>query len=69
MVVIHLHKLPVITNECKIELTGLTGNVILNKKIRKSSETTLDISELKNGIYLLEIHTSGKTYIRKIIKS
>lgn len=62
-------KIPLLANDCIIEITDLTGKAHINKEIRQSDEITLDISYLRKGVYLLKLQTEGKTYFRKIIKS
>lgn len=51
------------TNECQLQLTSLSG-VVLIEQTMTSAETTLDLSSFTNGLYLLlvELNREKKTY-------
>lgn len=50
-------------------LTDLAGKTIQQDVLDYSGETKLDVSQLKNGTYIIKISTKDGTYSRKIIKN
>lgn len=55
------------TGNAAITLTDLSGRVIIQKETNRQN-TTLDVSGLNAGIYLLEVHVDGVVIRRKIMK-
>lgn len=51
-----------------IKVYGLTGQMILSKEI-ETSENRIDVSNLKNGVYLLDINGQQNSTISKLIIS
>lgn len=54
----------------KIDIFALSGKwiqVIVPNVITASSQTTIDVRELKKGIYFLRITASGKVFTKKIV--
>lgn len=58
-----------INQEGEYTLTDLTGKTIQQDVLDYSGETKLDVSELKNGTYILNINTKDSNYSRKVIKN
>jgi hypothetical protein len=62
------------TNEIKIDFP-MTGNfrveIITNSGItalKSMNQNTIDISELKSGIYFIKLISSEKIYMQKVVK-
>lgn len=49
-----------------ITISGISGNIILKGNIIKS-EVSIDIEELTNGIYIIQIDTGSNVFYRKIV--
>ncbi|RKF03739.1 putative secreted protein (Por secretion system target) [Tenacibaculum lutimaris] len=47
------------------KISTLTGQTVLNGKV---THHTIDLSNLKNGVYILEVNDSQKSFTKKIIK-
>jgi hypothetical protein len=54
--------------EANIEVITLGGNVVLKSKVASQQVIHLDLSSLKNGIYILKIDSEKYDYQTKIIK-
>lgn len=57
--------LNIISSEGIIQLTNLSGKVILTKK--QQGKSTIDVSSLPNGIYLIHLQTENIITTRKIV--
>ena len=57
-------------NEAKIEIINITGELVYSSKFLSESNTIIgvDISGLKNGIYILRYFIDNKYHLQKIIK-
>ncbi|AEA44457.1 T9SS type A sorting domain-containing protein [Fluviicola taffensis] len=54
----------------KVELSTFSGQKIILKEITVPNDTMIDVSELKNGIYLLTItDNKGNKYTKRIVKN
>jgi len=51
----------------EIEISNLSGEKVMVKTINLSDKESLDVSQLKAGVYLLNINTVDKRYIEKVI--
>jgi len=51
-----------------LAIYDLTGRKVYSGKVPGPNNLTLDVSELKNGLYLLKAETNQGTFISKIIK-
>lgn len=49
-------------------LFDFLGNLVMQKNTEHEKQTSLDVSTLANGIYLLQFNTSKKVYTTKIVK-
>lgn len=58
-----------LNQEGNYTLTDLTGKTIQQDVLDYSGETKIDVSELKNGTYIIKIETKDGIYSRKIIKN
>ena len=58
-----------IRTSSKEKITSATVLDLLGKKIMTVNSNTVDMSELSNGTYLIEIKTDNNTYSEKIIKN
>ena len=63
------NKLTVIANEmCNVEISDISGKVIITKDL-VGSTTYIDMSEFKNGIFLLKAtNSNGEFLVRKLLK-
>ncbi len=53
-----------------VELTDLSGKIIINKPLTNYSRgTSINIKQLSPGIYILKLNAKGTTYSKKIIKN
>ena len=52
----------------KLIITSLDGTEVKRVYLKEDHQTRIDIHDLVSGIYILEIHTSNKVFIKKIIK-
>jgi len=52
--------------EGELILRDYTGKSVLTKVVKQ--ENQLDISDLPNGVYMIEIKTSGGIWIEKVLK-
>lgn len=59
-------QLPQLYDNASVSLSTLVGKTIKTYEIRGSE--TINISQLKTGIYLLRIQTNGKQFIKKLLK-
>lgn len=50
-----------------ITLVDIAGRVILTEEIRQNNKTMIDISQLQNGIYFVQVNGNGHTSTQKII--
>lgn len=50
-----------------ITVSDITGKICLEKTTLNDNET-IDISELKNGVYIISIKTDNDVFTTKIIK-
>lgn len=50
-----------------IEILSLNGQVERSRIVEFDSTTSLDVSNLPNGIYLLKINSESETFVKKII--
>jgi hypothetical protein len=50
-----------------IDFFNVLGENVLSKKIN-SSNTQIDISELKSGVYLLSIQSENQSTVKKLVK-
>jgi len=50
-----------------VELTTLDGQILDKVNISSGSDTTLDVSPLPTGIYLLKSYHQGKIYVHKLM--
>jgi endo-1,4-beta-D-glucanase Y len=58
-----------IKNYIKLEITSLSGNILLSRHLLFSDKITIDVSLLKKGIYILRISDDyGKSEFLKFIK-
>ena len=56
----------------KVILIDLTGRIMISQSINISSSNelvSLDISSVSSGVYFLQIHSSNRTIVNKIIVS
>lgn len=51
-----------------IKIITLTGNTVIQRK-RNMQNNKIDISGLKNGVYLVELQTNNKIYTKMIVKN
>lgn len=57
------------TNVKKIEIVDIMGKVVMQKSVGNASQTSLSISELQKGIYVIKaISAQGKILMSKFIK-
>lgn len=56
------------TNQFKLLLKNVEGKTILNKSIANQEEYSLNLSDFKQGIYVLEIHSTKQFKAFKLIK-
>ncbi|RZW45363.1 MAG: T9SS type A sorting domain-containing protein, partial [Flavobacteriaceae bacterium] len=54
-------------NNCKIFIYDLIGKVVLDDEISNDSTKLLNVSNLNNGIYMLQIVTDTMSTTRKIV--
>ncbi len=54
-------------SKIKLTLYDISGNVILMKQLTRKS-STLDITELEKGIYMLKLELNNKIYAKRIVK-
>jgi hypothetical protein len=52
----------------KLDVISMTGELILSQEVNLNNEVEVDISHLKNGVYLFRISTSAQTKIFRISK-
>lgn len=52
----------------EIKVLNILGETIFSKQIGNTTKATLDITELSNGLYFLQILTNNKLFNHKIIK-
>lgn len=50
----------------KIEVLDLTGRVIVSE-LRNTTQTTIDLSKLNNGVYFVKVNTEKGNYTQKIV--
>lgn len=55
-------------NELEYFVTSITGALVLQNKVYTNS-TEIDLSGLKDGVYVLKLIANNKTFIYKIVKS
>ena len=56
------------SNIAEVRIIDINGTVLLQKAYRDCKETSLDISELSSGIYMLQVITERDCNLRQIIK-
>jgi len=50
----------------RINMISLLGKVLLEKKVEEI-ETSLDVSDLEPGVYLVEVECAGRVAVRKLV--
>ncbi|WP_299223121.1 glycoside hydrolase family 9 protein [uncultured Aquimarina sp.] len=60
-------KFPISKGSSNIKIYSIQGKKILSKQLQ-DTESTIDISNLTSGLYLVKITTEGRSYTTKIIK-
>jgi len=56
------------TENLNITIKDVTGKEVLNNKINFLNKTDINISELRNGIYFINIENQEMNYVNKLIK-
>ena len=51
----------------KIEVIDLKGNVSVVESLTNSTQVTLDLSNLNNGLYFVKIQTKGGTIVKRVV--
>lgn len=51
-----------------VEMTDMTGRVVLSKKVIQAQETVLSLHELSAGTYFIRLETAGAVVLRKVVK-
>ena len=51
-----------------IEISDISGRIILKQETLNTGEVQLDISNLKSGVYFVNIQSEGKRFVEKILK-
>ncbi len=51
----------------QISITDITGRVVLTVDINQGNKANLDVSQLQNGIYFVQVNGNGHTTTQKII--
>jgi hypothetical protein len=54
--------------QATIRISDVSGKVIIKKEFRNSSKIEMDLSQLKSGMYVIEVLSNGKSSSRKLIK-
>ena len=52
----------------RLTITDISGRIVWNQNESSNSNTTIDLSLCKNGIYFMEIISGGERSVRKLIK-
>lgn len=52
----------------KISISDVSGRTIMKKEFRNSSKIEMDLSQLRSGIYYIEVMSNGKSSTKKLIK-
>ncbi len=52
----------------EIKLINVLGEIILSKQIENTENAKLNVSQLSNGIYFLQVKTNNKVFTQKIVK-
>ena len=52
----------------EIKIINVLGETVLSNKISNTNNTTIDVSELNNGLYFIQINTDHKFFTKRIIK-
>ena len=52
----------------KIAVSDLTGRVVMTESVSATSQLTIDLSELNNGMYLVSVIGKGKVFTTKVVK-
>lgn len=55
--------------ETFISITDLVGNTVLNNIVSHDSNVNLNISELKNGVYMVGIHNKNGNSVKRLVIS
>lgn len=55
-----------LTGEFTVKIFNAAGEKLVNKKLQKDG--TLDVSNLNNGIYIVQILTAKETFVSKLLK-
>jgi len=56
-----------LANDVNVSLTDLQGRQVLKTKIGTASTTSIDVSSISNGVYILSLESNNKTYSQKVI--
>ena len=61
---------PIKSNKAKVELFDLTGRLLLSKTVSLNRNQTfeLNISELKDSVYILKVEVDGRTFSEKLFR-
>ncbi|WP_282124539.1 T9SS type A sorting domain-containing protein [Algibacter mikhailovii] len=56
------------TNDAKIILYNISGQIVLEARPENANEITLDLSKMNSGLYLLRVSDSNVTFTKKVMK-
>jgi hypothetical protein len=54
-------------SDYEIKLVDITGRAVITSEINQDNKTKVDVSQLQNGIYFVQITGNGHTTTQKII--
>ena len=53
--------------ETQISIFDISGKVVVSKRIDLSTDKVLDVSQLNEGVYVLRLHTSKETLVKRFV--
>jgi hypothetical protein len=56
------------TTEASVELIDLQGRVVRRRSVNLAQTSTIDIADLTDGLYILNVRSAGGSYTAKVIK-